>query len=85
MGISNSAGTVVCSGSPVTLNGTGAVSYSWNNGVVNNTTFYPTSTNTYQVIGTDVNGCTNINSTTIVVNGYRVNIAEFRVTWMNKQ
>ncbi len=69
VGISNSAGTLVCSGSPVTLNGTGAVSYSWNNGVLNNTTFYPTSTNTYQVVGTDIHGCTNSNSTTIVVNG----------------
>ncbi len=69
VGISNSAGTVVCSGSPVTLNGTGAISYSWNNGVVNNTTIYPTSTNTYQVIGTDNNGCTNVSSTTISVNG----------------
>jgi hypothetical protein len=69
VGISNSTGTVVCSGSPVTLNGTGALSYTWNNGVVNNTTFYPTSTNTYQVVGTDINGCTNVSGTTISVNG----------------
>jgi len=69
VGISNSTGTVICSGSPVTLNGTGAVSYSWNNGINNNTVFYPTSTNTYQVIGTDIHGCTNVNNTTISVIG----------------
>ena len=45
--------------STVTLNGTGGVSYTWNNGVTNGTAFTPPVGQTiYTVIGTDANGCT---------------------------
>jgi hypothetical protein len=58
----------ICSGSSVTLTGYGASSYNWNNGVINNTPFNPVNTQTYNVIGTDVNGCTGNASVTITVN-----------------
>jgi len=58
----------VCQGSPVTLNGSGAVSYTWNNGVTNGTPFTPGSTQTYTVTGTNANGCTNTDQVTITVN-----------------
>ena len=58
----------ICSGSPVTLTGFGASTYIWNNGVVNNTPFNPINTQTYNVIGTDINGCTGNASVTITVN-----------------
>jgi hypothetical protein len=65
------AGTDVttCAGGSVTLSGSGASSYSWNNGVVNGTPFIPASTNTYTVTGTDVNGCINTDQVVVTVSG----------------
>lgn len=63
-----SPATTVCSGTAVTLNGTGATSYSWTGGVTNGIAFTPVSTNTYTVTGTDGNGCVNTATTTITVN-----------------
>jgi hypothetical protein len=60
--------TAVCAGNPVTLNGTGAVSYSWSGGVTDNVAFVPASTNSYTVTGTGANGCTATSSVTITVN-----------------
>ncbi len=58
----------VCAGTPVTLSGSGATSYTWNNGVTNGTPFSPIATQTYTVTGTDVNGCTNSAQVTVNVN-----------------
>lgn len=65
-----SAGTdqSVCSGNSVTINGSGAVSYSWDNGVSNGVSFTPTATTTYTVTGTDVNGCQNSDAVLVAVN-----------------
>ena len=65
-----SAGTdaAVCIGNPVTLVGSGASTYTWDNNVTNAVAFNPTSTLTYRVIGTDINGCTNTDSLQITVN-----------------
>jgi hypothetical protein len=49
----------ICNASPVTLSGSGGVAYVWDNGVTNQTPFFPSATATYTVIGTDVNGCEN--------------------------
>ena len=54
------ADTAVCVGGQVTLNGSGAVTYSWNNGITNGVPFTANSSLTYTVIGADVNGCENI-------------------------
>jgi gliding motility-associated-like protein len=52
--------TVVCNGNSVTLNGTGANSYTWTGGISDGVAFTPTATTTYTVIGTNaVTGCTN--------------------------
>ena len=45
--VSAGADLSVCSGTSVTLSGTGASSYSWDNGVTNGTAFTPTTTATY--------------------------------------
>ncbi len=42
----------ICAGDPVTLSGSGATTYSWDNGVTDGVVFYPTTTTTYTVIGT---------------------------------
>jgi hypothetical protein len=48
----------ICTGSQLILSGEGATSYTWNQGVNNNTAFTPASSGTYTVTGTDANGCT---------------------------
>lgn len=58
----------VCAGSSITLSGSGANSYSWNNGVTNDLPFNPGFTNTYTVWGTDANGCINTDQVMVTVN-----------------
>jgi gliding motility-associated-like protein len=63
----SSTSSAVCIGKPITLNGGGALTYTWNNGAVNAVAFNPTLTKTYTVTGTDANGCTNTAEVTITV------------------
>ena len=58
----------VCAGTPVTLSGSGAATYTWTNNVINGTAFTPTATTTYTVTGTDANGCVNLDSLVVTVN-----------------
>jgi gliding motility-associated-like protein len=59
----------ICQFDPITLNGTGGVSYTWNNGVVNNTPFNQNSNSvTYTVIGNNVFNCLNSDSMTVTMN-----------------
>lgn len=60
--------SVICSGNTTTLNGTGALTYTWTNGVINGAAFSPTITTTYTVTGADANSCTNTSVRTITVN-----------------
>ena len=66
--VTANANQTICAGTAVTLNGGGAVSYSWNNGVANSSSFIPLNTATYTVNGVDANGCHNTAQTTITVN-----------------
>jgi gliding motility-associated-like protein len=58
----------ICAGSTVTLSGSGASTYSWNNGITNGVAFQPSSTATYTVTGTTIEGCENTDDVTIIVN-----------------
>jgi hypothetical protein len=49
----------ICAGSMIVLSGTGANSYSWNNGVSNGIGFIPSNSQTFTVTGMSSNGCTN--------------------------
>jgi len=66
--VTATAPSTVCAGAMVTLNGGGASTYVWDNSVTNNVAFAASTTTTYGVIGTDVNGCTNTSSTVLTVN-----------------
>lgn len=74
----------VCEGDTVMLNGSGAISYEWDNGILNGQSFTPSLGNTvYTVIGTDVNGCKAQDFMILVVNtlpdvyaGVDVNVCE---------
>ena len=62
------ANQAVCAGSSVTLAASGAASFSWSDGVVNNTSFIPTQTLNYTVVGTSAQGCTGTDNVTVTVN-----------------
>jgi gliding motility-associated-like protein len=57
----------LCIGDNVTLNGGGAIGYSWTGGVSNGVPFTATTTTTYTVTGTDALGCTNTANITLTV------------------
>jgi len=63
----------ICTNSSVRLNASGAVSYAWSpttglsNPNISNPIANPATTTTYTVVGTDANGCTNIDQMTVNV------------------
>lgn len=65
--VSAGSDQMICAGTPITLNGSGATTYSWNNGVSNGVAFSPAASNTYTVTGTDANGCTNSDAVFVMV------------------
>ena len=62
-----SSASAVCAGGSVTLTGGGASVYVWSDGVTNAVSFIPTTNTTYTVTGTDVNGCANTATLSVVV------------------
>jgi hypothetical protein len=60
----------ICIGNSTSISATGATSYAWMPGNLSGSpvSVSPTSTTTYTLTGTDANGCTNTDSTTITVN-----------------
>ncbi|MDT8412560.1 MAG: T9SS type A sorting domain-containing protein [Vicingaceae bacterium] len=63
----NASATTVCAGGQVTLTGSGATSYTWDNGVTDGVAFTPTATTTYNVTGT-TGSCSDVDQITITVN-----------------
>jgi len=66
--VSAGADQTICKGDSLSLTGSGALSYQWNNNVTDGVLFAPPNTQTYSVSGTDVNGCVNTDDVTINVN-----------------
>ncbi|MDP4266191.1 MAG: T9SS type A sorting domain-containing protein [Bacteroidota bacterium] len=66
--IANATVNTICYGSNTTLTGAGAVSYSWNNGVIDGLPIAPLTSTVYTVTGTDANGCKSTSGITITVN-----------------
>ncbi len=58
----------VCAGEAVTLNGSGAGTLNWSEGIENGVSFVPANTMTYTLSGTDANGCVGTDQMTVVVN-----------------
>jgi gliding motility-associated-like protein len=66
--VSAGADLSLCQGSLITLSGSGANTYSWDNGVTNGTPFSPPIGSTvYTVTGTSAAGCTDTDEVTVVV------------------
>jgi len=66
--MSNIGYTNICAGNSITLFGTGALTYTWTNGVTNNVPFTPVASNGYIVTGTGPNGCTDTAFAQVIVN-----------------
>ena len=66
--VTANAPSVVCAEDEVVLYGTGAESYTWDNGVTDSTAFEAMTTTTYVVTGTDSVGCTDNDTITVTVN-----------------
>ncbi|MGB0368297.1 MAG: LamG-like jellyroll fold domain-containing protein, partial [Flavobacteriales bacterium] len=67
----------VCQGDPVTFSASGVTNISWTGGVSDGVPFYPTSTDTYTVTGTDGNGCVSTRSLVVSVDA---SVADDNVT-----
>lgn len=63
----NITSTNVCSGTNITLSGTGASTYLWTGGITNSVPFAANSSINYTVTGTASNGCTNTAVSSVVV------------------
>jgi hypothetical protein len=66
--VSYTGTTTVCSGTATTLNGTGALIYTWTGGISNSVSFIPSSSTSYTVTGTDGITCTYIATALVTVN-----------------
>lgn len=60
----------LCIGDMTILAGSGAVTYTWDNGVIDGVIFTPAATATYTVTGTDGNGCVDTDDVTVIVYPY---------------
>ncbi|HQQ94206.1 MAG TPA: T9SS type A sorting domain-containing protein [Bacteroidia bacterium] len=59
---------IVCPGTPITLNGVGADTYTWTGGVSNGVAFTPSVSGSYTVIGTNtLTGCQNMASINVPI------------------
>jgi hypothetical protein len=59
----------ICTGNSITLNGTGANTFTWDNSVTNGISFFPTATTIYNLTGTDtITGCSGTDQVTVTVN-----------------
>lgn len=57
----------VCPRTPITLSGSGAATYTWDNGVTNGVAFpAPTATTLYTVTGRDANNCSSTDTVTVI-------------------
>lgn len=69
----------ICMGDEITLSGSGAVSYTWDNEVLDGIPFAPTASATYTVSGIGENGCTNTDEITVTVHHPVVNAGSDQV------
>ena len=64
----NVVDSILCAGEQALLWGSGALTYVWDNNVIDNVPFTPNATDTYTMIGYDQFGCTDTASISVVVN-----------------
>lgn len=65
--VANANNTNLCTGDSLLLFGSGADSYIWDNSVIDSVKFVPSVSTTYNVTGTDTNGCKNTDQIIVTV------------------
>jgi gliding motility-associated-like protein len=71
--IATSSSSAICVGETATLTATGANTYSWSSGSINATEIIsPSASSVYTVVGTDVLGCINSATVSLIVNSLPV-------------
>ncbi|MCX8487289.1 MAG: T9SS type A sorting domain-containing protein [Crocinitomicaceae bacterium] len=65
-----------CNNQAVTLNGSGAINYFWNQNVTNGVPFTPTSNGTYLVTGFNANGCSQWDETNVSLGQLSINAGQ---------
>jgi hypothetical protein len=77
----NPSSSTICQGAQLTLAASGSTAtYSWSGGVIDNTPFVPTTSQTYTVTATDAGGCTKTATSSIIVNPVLTGIASVTPT-----
>ncbi len=67
--VANASMTEICEGKEITIFGSGAQTYAWDNGVIDGVSFMPSAgLNTYTVTGFITNSCSSTDTITITVN-----------------
>ena len=66
--VDGGADITICATQTIVLSGSGANSYVWDNGVTDGVAFTPTISGTYNVTGTDVNGCSANDFVNVMIN-----------------
>ena len=80
----NASDDFICDGDSTILWGDGAgigAVYTWDNSVIDSVGFVPDETNTYEVIGTDVNGCRDTADIVVTVNPNPVVLFSSNITF----
>jgi hypothetical protein len=65
-----------CNNQAITLNGSGAINYFWNQNVTNGVPFTPTSNGTYLVTGFNANGCSQWDETNVSIGQLSINAGQ---------
>jgi hypothetical protein len=65
-----------CNSQAITLNGSGAINYFWNQNVSNGVPFTPTSNGTYLVTGFNANGCSQWDETNVTLGQLSINAGQ---------
>jgi len=65
-----------CNNQAITLNGSGAINYFWNQNVSNGVPFTPTSNGTYLVTGFNANGCSQWDETNVSIGQLSINAGQ---------
>ncbi len=73
--VANADTLEICFGDSAIIYGTGAVSYTWKDGIVDSTYVFPVADSIFVVTGVDANGCENVDSLTIIVHQLPIVVA----------
>jgi gliding motility-associated-like protein len=72
--------TIICEGNTVTVNGSGASTYTWTGGATDGIAFAPSASSSYTVSGINSAGCTNTNVASVSVSVHPLPVIGVNIT-----